>query len=70
MRSYILWPETFKGYSQIGEVCRTNNPPIKLGDYQIRLNIYKIDQEFVREFVEKYYDPNYKITGESENIWH
>jgi len=70
VRQYIAQPKAFRGYYQIKELCMVNNPPMKIVDYQINLNIYKINNSFKKDFVEKYYDPNYEITKETENIWH
>ncbi len=70
VRRYLVWPKTFEGYHQIKELCTVNNPTTKVIDYQINLNIYKINDSFKKEFVEKYYDSSYKITKETKNIWH
>jgi len=70
VRKYNAWPDQFKGYYQLRETCKDNNPPRKIKEYQIKLNIYKVHSEFKEEFIEKYYDPDYVLTHEAPNIWH
>jgi len=70
VRRYLVHPETFRGYYQIRELCEKNNPPADIRDYKIELNIYKLNEEFKKEFVKLNYDPNYKINRKTKNLWH
>lgn len=66
---FAVQPETFESYSQIADLCTKDNPQTKTVDYQIDLNIYKIDDSFKNEFIEKYYNPDYKITRSTKRIF-
>jgi len=60
IREYVISPEKFRGYYQIKEKCRYDNPPTESIDYSIKLNIYKVKERARVEFISKYYDPDYE----------
>jgi len=70
VRNYIIYPNTFKGYWQMEESCDENNPPNKIHDSQYVVHIYKIDDEFKKQFESKYYNSTYRITNDTPHFWH
>lgn len=70
VRRYIVYPETFKGYWQIEELCDENNPPNKIHNSHYVVYIYKVDDEFKKQFVSEHYSPTYKIPRNASNFWH
>lgn len=63
---FIVSPKLFKGYYQFNELCSQNNPSTKVNDYNINLNIYKVEDHYKNEFINTYYDPNFIL---NETPW-
>jgi len=71
VRRYLAYPRTFIGYYQLRYLCNKNNPPVKTTEGIIDLSIYKINNEFVDQFILENYDPGYIIEKPgTKNIWH
>lgn len=60
VRELIVYPERFRTYYQIQDMCIANNPPTEKTNYTITLNIYKIKNP--REFYLLYYNHSYPTT--------
>jgi len=66
---FAVEPDTFLGYYQIAELCAGNNPETRLSNYKIRLNIYKVDNNFKDEFIDTYFDKDYRITSKTRYLF-
>jgi len=69
VRRYNTHPERFSNYTQITEICDKGNPPSNALDYQIKINIYKLNDSFKEEFTGKNYNENYTISRNTKEIW-
>lgn len=61
VRKYLISPEIFDGYWQIKDSC-DNNPPTMKSSSSIELNIYKIDDKFKQQFINKYHIQDSSVT--------
>lgn len=65
LNNFAVEPQSFKGYYQIQELCTKNNPLTEITNYQVNLNIYKINESFVENFVKQNYNLSYIRKGKS-----
>ncbi|MFA5134775.1 MAG: hypothetical protein WC505_03190 [Patescibacteria group bacterium] len=70
LRKYLTTPSLFRSYAQFEGDCTKNNPPLPSSTAQISLNLYRVEGQFVQEFISQYYDENLTVDSKTKNIWH